>query len=393
MKNADFDIPYLIFRHQCGTISPDEKRLLDLWIAEGEGNRQLFDKVSSIQALDKYTAYHSIDQKAAWRRLYRTATGTPLHKKILWQRWRAVAAAVVVMLSVGLLFQPPRITTPDDQIAVYDSPPDLHKIVLQLADGSDVVLDDVPLEVIMQGNAAVTVTDGALNYGDTEEGSEQMMNSIYIPRGRDYQIVFSDGTRVWLNSDSRLIYPLRFGEGARRVELSGEAYFEVSYHNDQPFVVATPGQQTTVLGTEFNIYAYGDETGTITTLVKGRIRIVTDAGAVADLQPGEQAYVADHNGDILIRQVDTYPFTSWKDGLICIDQQPLEQVMRQLSRWYDIHFEVIDDAVRGIVFYGDIPKANTLTSVLSTLSEASQVTFNLKDNIIEITTKIIDQQE
>src|SRR5690606_24636103 len=154
------------------------------------------------------------------------------------------------------------------------------------------------------------------------------------PRGGTYQVTLSDGTRVWLNAESRLIYPTRFDGDARNVELEGEAFFEVS-SSTKPFFVQSSDQIIEVLGTEFNISAYGDNLQTTTTLVSGSVSLQNRQSAqVRTLEPGEQAIVREDK--VGVRTVDVADYTAWKDGLFVFNDTPLSEVLGQLQRWYGV---------------------------------------------------------
>ncbi|MBL4676428.1 MAG: FecR domain-containing protein [Mucilaginibacter sp.] len=154
--------------------------------------------------------------------------------------------------------------------------------------------------------------------------------------GGQYRLTLADGTKVWLNASSSITYPTIFSGDSRQVKITGEAYFEVAHNAALPFTVVSNGQQVKVLGTHFNVNAYADESATITTLLKGSVKVSADANTCI-LKPGQQASLAaiGHN-NIKVTDADTDAAVAWKEGYFQFNQADVYQVMRQLARWYDI---------------------------------------------------------
>lgn len=214
-----------------------------------------------------------------------------------------------------------------------------NKASLTLADGSKIVLNDARTgKLATQSGIQVTkAKDGMLVYqfkDKSQKNSGPQYNTITTPAGGQYQLVLSDGTKVWLNAASALKFPAHFSEGKREVELTGEAYFEVHKNAAAPFVVNVADQQVLVLGTHFNIKAYADESIVKTSLLEGRVNI-SSAGQTAVLLPGQEA-VNSHNGRIRVASADVEESIAWKDGLFKFNNASIEDVMRQVARWYNI---------------------------------------------------------
>lgn len=216
---------------------------------------------------------------------------------------------------------------------------------------------------------------------------EAVHHSLTTPKGGTYQIMLPDGSKVWLNAASTLTYPSRFSEEERVVELEGEAYFEVNRRHSatsarQPFKVITKGQTVEVLGTQFNISAYADNSEIQTTLVEGAVRLQAEAsGAVVSLSPGEQGRLV--NGELTTRQVNTEPYIAWKDGFFFFDSAPLATVMSQLAKWYDVEVR-FEDPVHDERLYGMISRQKTLRQALTILENTKAVKFRIENNTVII---------
>ncbi|MDF2188202.1 FecR family protein [Paraflavitalea sp. CAU 1676] len=266
---------------------------------------------------------------------------------------------------------------------VYDAAPGKSGAILTLADGSQLVLDSAGQgTVATQGNTQVLLHDGQLNYqqASKETPSLTATNTISTPRGRQFQVVLPDGTRVWLNAGSSLTYPVAFTGNERKVTMKGEAYFEVATlltaTHKMPFIVETGSMAVEVLGTHFNINAYADEPSIKTTLLEGKVRVRAQATAGKTLaqekilQPGEQAMIASAgqqaSGAIRIQQVDVDQVVAWKNGLFNFQKADLPTVMRQLARWYDVEVQY-RGPVPDRLFGGEIERNLQLSQVIKIL--------------------------
>ncbi|PTX15065.1 FecR family protein [Pontibacter mucosus] len=276
-----------------------------------------------------------------------------------------------------------QVAAPD---TVRDTSPDGSKATLTLADGSEIILDDAAEgELAKQPGVRISkAADGQLVYAVVGPASGNVVteanayNAIKTPKGGQYQVVLPDGSKVWLNAASSLRYPARFTGLQRRVELTGEAYFEVEKNADMPFVVESRGQVVEVLGTHFNIDAYADEAFISTTLLEGAVRVSADrASSPQLLAPGQQALVSQASSAVLVRQVDIDEAVAWKSGYFMFNDEDLESIMRELARWYDVQVEYQGD-VGSIKFGGVVSRSKTITQTLRVLELASNVRFKVE---------------
>lgn len=298
-----------------------------------------------------------------------------------WKRW--VAAAAFILLAAGAWLQygnnkqqkPAGISqTPQREIL-----PGKSGAVLTLADGRKVVLDSLGNGVVaIQNGTRVVLQNGRLAYDAASKGALAVTyNTMSTPKGRQFRLMLPDGTQVWLNAASSITYPTVFAGKERRVEIKGEAYFEVKSlfakggHGKVPFIVTInpplggrsgQGEEVEVLGTHFDINAYPDEEVVKTTLLEGLVR-VSGGQDYAVLQPGQQAQVSSSKKIKVVKNADTEKIMAWKNGLFNFEGAGIEEVMRQLSRWYDIDV-VYEKGVPDINFVGTLDNNVSLSGVL-----------------------------
>lgn len=287
------------------------------------------------------------------------------------------------MLIAGrLLFKttPPK---PDKKQApvAADRPPGTQAATLTLGDGRTITLDSAADgNLARQGNTQIVKRNGQIAY--TEKGSDAppVWNTITTARGNQYSLVLPDGSKVWLNAASSVRFPTAFTGGERKVEITGEAYFDIAAQPSMPFKVIARGGEIDVLGTHFNINAYDDESAVRTTLLEGAVKVLQGPSEL-ELHPGQQAVSA--NGKItLIKHVDTDRATAWKDGFFYFDNTDLHTLMRQVARWYDVEVafkgDVSDDG-----FSGKISRNVPLSKLLKVL-EQYDIHFDVTGNKITV---------
>ena len=303
---------------------------------------------------------------------------------ILRRGWVSIAAAVVLVIGGFLVFNLIKKTDANRDVVTIDtskqvdasqqaSDPGSNKAILTLADGSTIILETAANGTLtQQGNSKIVKpAEGQLAYNLLDEKTTEVLyNSIATPRGGQYQVIFSDGSKVWLNAASSLRFPAGFTGNERKVELVGEAYFEVSKNASMPFKVAIAGKgEVEVLGTHFNVHAYHDEETAHTTLLEGSVRVTgLSTGDSHIINPGEQAQV-DGKGQISInKNADTEQAIAWKNGTFNFSNADLEMVLRQLSRWYDVDIK-FEGAVPQRKFAGEIQRDLKLPQVLKLLEK------------------------
>lgn len=301
-----------------------------------------------------------------------------IHGKIVYRRkWTyglmaAAAIAGLMAISVYLVNRSPQTAA----IVAAKAPVQktAEKAVLTLADGSTIELDDAQNGTLAsQGSTKVIKLNGKLSYASGGNSEAVGYNTIRTPKGKQYQVELPDGSMVWLNAASCLRFPTAFTGKERRVEVTGEAYFEIARHTTMPFFVKVKDAEVQVLGTHFNIMAYEEDEVMKTTLLQGAIRFVS-ASSSHLLTPGQQSQM-EKNGAVKIENgVNLSEVMAWKSGSFHFEGENITCVMRQLSRWYDVDIVYQDNDIKDL-FFADIPMNTGLADVLSVLQLTGKVQF------------------
>ncbi|MGN6434947.1 MAG: FecR family protein [Agriterribacter sp.] len=304
------------------------------------------------------------------------------------------AAILLILFSVGSYLYFFSTRQPHASLAKKTVPPannDIepggNKALLTLSDGTAIVLDTaINGTLSQQGNIKVLKLDnGLLRYNQQQSNGGvtaiPVFNTISTPRGGQYQVTLSDGTRVWLNAASSLRFPVAFTGSERKVEITGEAYFEVAHDKQRPFRVESHGSVVEVLGTHFNINAYADETAVKTTLLQGKVKVTSTATAeTKTLLPGQQSAL-DKQGNITMRQhADTEETTAWMHGHFQFKSADLKMVLRQVARWYDV--EIVYNGAVDIHFTGQLPRGEKASAIFEKLEMTGAVHFKIENRKI-----------
>ena len=312
-----------------------------------------------------------------------TVKASPVHIK-LWPRI-AVAAAIAVMVFGAGLFYINQKSQDKSQMAIYqkDIEPAGNKAYLTLANGKRIALDDATNgNIATELNVQVSKTaDGQLVYKAADNSSATNLpiayNTIETPNGGKYEVMLPDGTHVWMNAGSKLKYPVSFASlKERRIELQGEAYFQVAHHKAMPFRVSSLGQTVEVLGTHFNVNAYSDEKVVKTTLLEGSVKVLqTGSQRFKLLKPGEQASLLDDK--LQVSGADTEQAVAWKNGEFVFAGEDLKALMRQVARWYDVDVEYKGNVnVSGI--FSAFPRTMKLSQLLKALEANQGIHFKME---------------
>ncbi len=306
------------------------------------------------------------------------------------QRWGVVAASIIVVLSVGLLWN--RWEMSDSQLADGGTGHAGQRIAeLVLANGERIELDDKRIDLQELNGAKISVdTNRNLAY-DVEscnngEAAEPVYNTLRVPAGADYVVRLSDGTKVHLNCESELRYPVRFDKEERKVFLVGEAYFEVEKSKEWPFVVVTDKMDVRVTGTIFNVQAYPSDAVLATTLVKGGVAVKIKAGDGEEkyLEPSEQLQLNKITGQAVIKKVDVNLFVGWTEGMFVFKNTRFEDVMNILARWYQVEVFYSDQSKKDLRVSANLNRYEHIDVLLQVLNAMDKVYLERKDNVIVV---------
>lgn len=377
----------LIDKYQNGTASAEELQQLNQWY------HSFSDEEVEVVTGDS-NAQHQMGQRIH-QRLLQTIGAEKVHRlhSLFSWRWTA-AAAVLLIVAAAWYFQPsgenPAPTAVQEKILAKPSPaivPGGNKAILTLANGGTIVLDtaangtlaslgNVHVQKLKNGLLAYTV-----NGRQITENDAAFYNTISTPRGGTYQVTLTDGTKVWLNAASSIRFPVVFNGIERRVEITGEAYFEVAKDEKVPFHVEAKGSEVEVLGTHFNVNAYSDESAVRTTLLEGRVRVsVPGMANERIIEPGQQAGVNSKGAINVLHKADMEEAVAWKNGRFQFKSTDIRTILRQLSRWYDV--DVIYQGNVDLHFTGQLSRSEPVFNIFRKLELTGAVHFKVQDKTI-----------
>lgn len=385
-------LSYLLNQAENNGLSEPETQELTAWYRSFSGDEGLTTTLSPEQ-LEQL-------QKWMWSRIHKTITpaeaGRPRRAGIRpLYRWSA-AASVLLLLAAGsyLLVRrqkhPASLASTQPSISYpvsHDASPGGNRATLTLADGTVISLDSAGNGVLSHtgGVTIVKQASGRLVYhapGRNTGGSDAASyNTLSTPKGGQYRVVLPDGTAAWINAASTLRYPSRFSGKERRVELNGEAYFEVTKDPVKPFIVQTSDMNVRVLGTHFNVMAYGEDHQHIATLLEGSV-IVTRGSRQETLKPGQEARVSGGSDQVAVSDADVEEAIAWKDGLFQFEDVDLPTILAQVARWYDIRV-VYAGQVPTDLYRGKISRYVPLSKLLKIL-EYNGAHFDINGNTVTV---------
>jgi hypothetical protein len=370
---SPFEIADLIFLKLNGTLNPDKEQELDEWILSSERNRLLYEQLltNGNDPVRIKKIFADYDYSGFYAECCRKIEAS---QKRGYSRPLKIAASILLLgvLSSSLFFT--GILTRHD-IMSGDIAPGTSAAVLILSDGEKVLLGDKQSAKEIEKDNLIVEND-TLKYSGLKKNKIDY-NTIIIPRGGEYVVRLSDGTKIWLNAESELRYPVSFSEGERTVYLKGEAFFAVEKDSNSPFKVITGEHKVTVLGTEFCVRAYGDEGKILTTLERGSVSVVS-GGKEVRLSPGEQSNVSEKG--ISVEKVNTELFTAWHNKKYIFESQSLGEILHTLSRWYDMEVSYESEDLQNIRFTGELMKYQNIRDFLNQMEGLEKTRFTIKGN-------------
>ncbi|CAL1518769.1 hypothetical protein MMC2321_02514 [Chitinophaga sp. MM2321] len=374
MMDDNIDIK-ILEKYLEGTASAEEQEMIEAWLAEREAHPALFEEEESEEALQ----YKATAKIAVMDELYATgAVDRPYRKRRIFLLRLAAAASVLSAIVVAASWFWGNITKKHirNQVASKEARPPLsrNRAILELSGGRTVTLESIQAgQTLQEGQVTIIKTAGnEIQYQPAEMTSQQpvVMNKLSVPKSSQYIVVLPDGTKVWLNAGSTISFPAAFTGKSRDVAVTGEAYFEVAKKvtdhggNYQPFRVTTKKMTVLVLGTHFNINAYEDEPAVSTTLLEGSVQVKVNKQKI-QIRPGEQAQL-NNAGNLSVTQPNIKEVVAWQKGYLQFHNTPLQEVFRQIGRWYDVEVVFKGIAQQGS-FHGKIYPGMKLPEVLRSL--------------------------
>lgn len=381
------EIENIIVKFLTQQASVSELNELEKWMEESD-NRKLFEDYVRVNYAIEYNMKEFDSNKVmrelleAFAREKKVIKLKKLRKLVYYS-----AAAVVLGIAITTYFYKANfVDQPLPVVVKHTIETGTDKAILTLEDGSAVVLEK---DKTYQKNNAVC-NGKELVYGNHDKAKSGLVyNYLTIPRGGQFQLKLSDGTKVWLNSESKIKFPVAFKEGSlRQVELIyGEAFFEVSpstAHQGAKFKVLNKNQEVEVLGTEFNIKAYQDEDKIYTTLVEGKVA-VSNSNSTKHLTPNQQSVINLKNGNMVVNPIDAYNEVLWTKGIFSFKGKKLKEIMNVMSRWYDFQVEFQNPKLEEVKFNGVLSKNDNIKEILSIIKKTNFINeYEIKDQKIII---------
>ena len=385
MKNP-FEFAKELLRYTRGEFSKEEEKGIEQVLLEVKGMNTLVEELKDKDRIEY--EMHIIAKFNTEKALSKLKNRKQLKRRGILS-WIA-AASVVVIAGVSawiLLSQEPDV----DNLSVTEKfEPGKAIVTLEMASGLKYRLDTLSSVVRNNRvNVAFDNNDGVLKIKEQDslaDGATKEIgyNTVNVPYGGTYTVELCDGTKVYLNSGTTLEFPSRFDGKVRSVILKGEAYFDVARNVSKPFVVEVDEMKVKVLGTSFNVKSYVDEPGVYTTLVEGSVAILRDGQPEKKIKPGEQAYYNKGVGTLSIAEVDVKEFTSWKDGVFYFKDIALEEILRIVSRWYDLEVFYMNQGAKSVIYSGKLPMYSSVEDVLRKFEISGDVRFELKGRTLTV---------
>jgi ferric-dicitrate binding protein FerR (iron transport regulator) len=377
-------IENIIVKYITKSASSEDLDILLKWIEKSE-NQEVFKEYVKTHYvitsnMNKKSYQESLDYLLLNIRKEKTIRFKLTHQPIFKY---AIAASLVLITTLVSLYNKSLIFN-DVIVAENIIKEGIDKATLTLEDGTNIILD----KETEYHSDKLSTNGKALVYNKDEKVIEKKYNYLTIPRGGKFFVELSDGTKVWINSDSKLKYPVSFIKGdLREVELIyGEAYFEVAkstQNNGDAFSLKINEQYISVLGTVFNVKAYRDETEILTTLVEGSVLLSNGLNKKL-LKPGQQSKLSQNKSDFEIYKVDVEDQISWINGVFSFTEKPLEEIMKVLSRWYDVDILIDNEEMKSINFTGVISKQQSINSTLEIIKSTNNMTYEIDNKTIVI---------
>lgn len=376
------NIARLICKKRLFKLNESEARLLDDWRQDSEVKERVFRNLQEISTDDLEKRYERADVDERWEYFKKKRSGR--QKRIMWSVGAAASICLLMTAALGYWVQ-----RPDEKevLAVETEQPNSVRLVLSTGETMNVSAE--PEKVMALNEGTKLYVEGHLKYvHDSVPVKELQYNELIVPRGTFFHLVLSDGTKVWLNADSRIKYPVAFGEDKRQVELQGEGYFEVAKEEGRPFIVSTDRMDVRVLGTTFDVNTYEDQGKVFVVLKEGLVEVLAEGNESRIITPGQMALldVFDLGAGIQVEKCDADVYTAWKQGSYSFRNMPLREMLKQVSRYYDVTI-VYEDGFEEEYYTGDISRDISLESLLSVIENSTSVSFKLERKTVYIQKK------
>lgn len=384
--HTKYQIAQLISKEIIDELSVDEEKILKKWKGESEANKELYEIIKKGENRGRRNDYVvNLNVKLAWEKI--SDKIKPQRKIIRFKEWGVRIAAVLVIgvLAVTLYHISTKELKYESELGGIKIEPGSSKAVLQLYNGKTLQLEDKRNDSIVETDGTIISNlNGKLSYvAKADVVLQTIYNTVKVPVGGEYRLALSDGTKVMLNSESEIKFPVQFNQNKRKVWICGEVFFDVAHNKNKPFIVAVKNIEIEVLGTEFNVEAYNDQKSVVTTLVKGSVKLSKGQESIV-IKPGQQAIISEGGEQFAVKNVNAKNYTLWKDGVFYFEEADLGTIMQKLERWYGIKVFYMNQTIKKKRFYVEVKRYKEIKDVLNILSRTNKVHFEIKDNVITV---------
>jgi transmembrane sensor len=374
-------IAYLVAGYIKGTISKNEHDELDEWICENDENMELFEKLTDEKNIGIATRLmQKMETEQVLEEKKKVISFNKSENKTVWIKSLPYVAAACIILIVGLIVLKP-FTKKGTPVVVNNSSdilPGSNQAILTLEDGKVVILSQDKKDTAINEQVKILRQEGEIVYTGQTTNEPMKYHTLNVPRKGQYKLVLPDGTKVWINAESSIRYPVAFDDKERRVFITGEAYFEVAKNKTKPFRVVVNDIVVEAVGTAFNVNAYSNEPYLSATLIEGSV-LVSNGKTENLLTPGQQARISET--DFTITAIEANDVVAWKDNRFNFVNTPLDVIMRQIERWYDA--TVVYETMPADHFNAvDVPRDVPVSKLLHFLELTKRVHFKIENNKI-----------
>lgn len=377
----------LLVRHMSGELSKEEEIVFKNWIKVDEKHRKYYERM--VEEWNRETLYERDLPRILSNFELLLETQRKKRKLVIRKRVISWSVAAALMIGFGTLLllnrQQSEMLTVASSVVIT---PGESKAYLVMYDGTNIQLDKTTdSSNLIVGSTKIRNNKGTVTFIDNDKLSQQIeYNTLVIPRNGEYHIVLNDGTEVWLNAESKLKFPTDFKGDEHRVFLSGEAYFKVSYDNSHPFIVETDLGNIKVYGTEFNVRRYTDEQTVRTTLVNGSVGFQSKESVTENyvkIEPGYQISY-ERGEDVVVKKVKVANEIAWHKQLFCFERCTLEEIMKDVARWYDVKVTFDNENLKGLSFTCTLDRYDEIEKLLRFFEEVYNIEFKIEGKHITV---------
>ena len=378
------DIARLIAEELAGTIDERDRAVLTRWLDEDERHWKEYTNILESLKTGNEVWKDQERGRQIMESRWRTVKSHTIRKTVRWITWSKYAAVILLFVSMGIFWFVNEKKQEVENVTVAKIEHGSMKAQLVLANGRKVdLVPETNLQLEEEGGSRILTLDNMVKYSGMDslvgQSAEVKYNTLIVPRGGEFSLELADGTRVWLNTESKLRYPVAFTGEERRVEMDGEVYFEVAKNREKPFVVTVNGVDIRVLGTSFNVSAYQEDV--VTTLVTGKVQLKKGDEQVV-LLPNQQAIWSDDK--FKVKQVDARNYVLWKEGIFYFEDVDLETILDDMARWYNVTIFYVNPTLKKMKFSVEIKRYEDINEILRRIEQTKRVKFEIKDRTINV---------